>query len=154
MAIRDELQDFLLDLSDFYPIEAKRKDNVISQAVEFLLQYCLDHKIDWKKAKNEVFEAYTYKSFPDLALLRDSIKNSYIYETNIAKDEGGLMLVILPDGYIYEFVITNFGQNIEALKKRVYDRYGNCRVKIFPAGSTLIGKKVFLPDDRVIEIGA
>lgn len=147
--MRENLTKFLLEIENLYPIEAKRKDRVIQMSVDFLLQFCLDRKIDWKKAKDEVLNNYSYNKFPDLAFLRDCIVKSYVFETNIAKDEGCLVLMIMPDGYIYSFEITSFGHSIEELKQRINNRLKeqkkNCTVKIFPKGSTLIGNKVFIP---------
>lgn len=60
-------------------------------------------------------------------------------------DTGCLVVVTLPNGTMYPFEITSFGDSLETIKKTIVSKYGNVQIRIYPKGSVLIGKKVILP---------
>lgn len=154
MYVREELTNFLIDLSDFYQIPAGRKESIISQSVDFLLQFCLDKRINFAKVKNAVFNEYTYKTFPDLAFLRDCLKRGEIVYENV-KDEGSLILVRLPDGYVYSFEVHNNGRSFKEIENQLRERFkdiGEIKIKHFPKGTDYVNGKIYLPDAESGEV--
>lgn len=143
--MRKQLEDFLINLTDFYPITStKSYDNVIAQAVDYLMEFCYNKQIDFKKARNFVFENYKFKSFPDMALLKDAIQDSVIripYQGGT--DDGCVVIITLPNGKMYDFEVCGFGNDIEALKSSIRSKHGNCQISTYPKGTVLIGNEIF-----------
>ena len=145
--MRKQLEDFLINITDFYPISSNKNfDNVIAQSLDYLLQFCCGKEIDFKKARNYVFENYKSKGFPDLALLKESIICSEIKKTKTCEDEGCLVVLRTGGNHIYGFKVSTTGRSLEDIKKDATARFGNVKVETYPKGSVLIGDKVFLPD--------
>lgn len=145
--MRKQLEDFLINITDFYPISSNKNfDNVIAQSLDYLLQFCCGKEIDFKKARNYVFENYKFKGFPDLAILKESLLNAEIIKQKYCKDEGGLVVVTFPTGKIFTFEISPLGKPLEEIKKQVIAKYGNVQIKTYPKGTVMIGNTIVLPD--------
>ena len=144
--MRKQLEDFLIDLTEFYPISDKRDFNkIISQSVDYLLQFCINKEIDFKKVRNIIFDTYKFKGFPDLPLIRDCLKAGEIQKYTNCKDEGCLV-VIRAEKHIYSFEIAPLGRSLEDIKKNASAMFENAKIEIYPKGSVLIGDTVVTPD--------
>lgn len=67
------------------------------------------------------------------------------YKEYCENEVGRLVVATLPDGRLYSFEITKFGDTFEEIKKKMVHKYGNVQIKTYPKGSVLIGEKVFMP---------
>lgn len=145
--MRKQLEDFLISITDFYPIaSSKNFDNVIAQSLDYLLQFCYNKEIDFKKARDYIFEHYKFKGYPDMPLLKESILSSEIKKIDTCKNEGCLVVIRTGGNHIYAFEISATGRSLEDIKKDATARFGNVKVETYPKGSVLIGDKVILPD--------
>lgn len=145
--MRKQLEDFLIDLTEFYPIpNTKNFDKIISQSVDYLLQFCINKEFDFKKVRNAIFDRYKFKGFPDLALIKECLREGEVYKYKNCKDEGCLVVLRLPQGRIYSFEVATFGRSLEELKKDAATKFGNAKVEIYPCGSKLIGNRVMRGD--------
>lgn len=155
--IKDELGMLLLDISNMYPIEGKRNfDDVIKQTVDYLFDCCKGRDLNINQVKKYIFDNYKYKTFPEPAFLKEAVLSNS-KESEQEEKQYRLMLLILPDGYIYQFAVDDniTDAQLEDFRiKKIKNHGDKTQVNVYPKGSTLIGKKVYLPDDRVIELGA
>lgn len=143
--MRKQLEDFLIDLSEVYPIsESRNFDKIIGQYCDYLLQFCINKEIDFKKVRNKIFDTYKFKGFPDMPLIRDCLKAGEISKYINCKDEGCLV-VIRAENNIYSIEVAPFGRPIEDIKADAGKRFSNSKVEIYPRGSVLIGDKVITP---------
>ena len=67
------------------------------------------------------------------------------YKEYCENEIGRLVIATLPDGRMYSFEITTFGETLENIKKKMVHKYGNVQIKTYPKGTVLIGNKVFMP---------
>lgn len=143
--MRKQLEDFLIDLSEIYPISDSRNfDKIIGQYCDYLLQFCINKEIDFKKVRNAIFDQYKFKGYPDMPLIKDCLKVGEIKKFTTCKDEGCLVVMRLPEGGVYSFEITADAQHdLEYYKQDAAKRFGNVKVEIYPKGSVLIGTTVF-----------
>lgn len=145
--MRKQLEDFLINITDFYPISSnKNYNNVIAQSVDYLMEFCCGKEIDFKKARNYIFDNYKFKGFPDLALLKESLLNSEVIKFKHCEDEGGLVVVTLPTGKIFTFEISAFGKSLDDIKKQVVSNYGNVQIRTYPKGTVMIGTTIIQPE--------
>jgi hypothetical protein len=149
--LKDELGVFLVEISKMFPVDNKRDyDSIIKQTLEYLWEYCKGKDISLTDAKRYIFDNYSYKSFPEPSFFKETLKNNIIYKetTETISEEKRMMLLILPDGYIYEFRIDDgfTPEQIEQFRKEKIKKHGDkTQVNVYPKGSTIIGNKVFIP---------
>ena len=149
--MRDQIASFLIEISNLYPIGKEQNYDVVMKAtIDYLLEYCYNKKIDFKKAKTYIFDNYKYKTFPEPSFLKDALKSGAEVVTNIEQDTSNLSFVVLvrPDGEVREYIGTkDFGKPINELKNEG-------RVFNFPFGSRLIEKNIVeKPDGMRVKIG-
>jgi hypothetical protein len=151
--LKDELGMFLVEISKMFPVDNKRDyDNIIKQTIEYLWDYCKGKDINLTNAKRYVYDNYTYKSFPEPSFLKDAIMKNVVIKSTTVKN-CGLLLLRLPDGYVYDFTMTDFGTSLEELQNKAKDKYGEgVKVKLFPKGSEYVNGKVWLPDAKHGEV--
>lgn len=143
--MREQLENFLMDLSDIYPIPDTRNfDKIIGQYCDYLIQFCTNKQIDFTKVKNTIFDQYKFKGFPDMPFIKECLKTGEIQRYIASKDEGCLV-VIRAENHIYAFEVAACGKNIEDIKKDASARFENSKIEIYPKGSVLIGEKVITP---------
>ena len=143
--MRKQLEDFLMDIAEFYPIPTtKSYDKVISLSVDYLIEYCEGKYFDFKKARHALFEKYKFKGFPDLATIKECLREGEIQLEEHCKDEGGLAVVTIPNYGTYTFIISPAGRSVDEIKKQISFKYGNdYTMKIYPQGTVMIGDKIF-----------
>lgn len=142
--MRKQLEDFLIDISEIYPISAKLNyEKVIEQYADYLLEFCINKQIDYKKAKHHIFDNYHYRNFPDMQTFKESLFVAEVTQYQQCKNEGALLVVTLPNGYQYRFTVSAIGNNQETIKKDVEKRFGNCNWQLYSKGTVIIDEKVF-----------
>jgi hypothetical protein len=89
--------------------------------------------------------------FPDVSFIRDNLAKGLVQEKqNIPAQDGALLIVKLPDGRQYDFVIKSFGnRTVGGLKQKLREQFGEgFEMKLYPAGTVIIGDRVFLPEEE------
>ena len=141
--MRKQLEDFLIDLTDFYPIPSSKSfDKVIALSIDYLLQFCLNKEIDFKKALNSIFDKYKFKSFPELSVIKESLLESEVKHYGYCKDEGVLVVIEIPGIATYNFEISPMGRDLDTVKKEIISKYGNAKVSIYPKGTVMVGQQI------------
>lgn len=145
--MRSQLEDFLVELSEMYPIEKGRNfDKVISETVDYLLPVCYNKQIDFGRVKRAVFDEYKYKTFPEPKFLKDVIPRGFVSAIFSNEFAGGLVLLRLPNGYVYQFIIDG-DFSIERFSKKAIEKHGiGTRVKVFHKGTEFVNGKIYRPD--------
>lgn len=144
--MRKQLEDFLIDVSEIYPISSKLNyESVIEQYTDYLLEFCINKQIDFKKAKHYIFENNQYRSFPDMRTFKESLFVAEITQYQQCKDEGALLVITLPSGYQYHFTVSARGKKLDKIKQECKRRYGECTYQFYPKGTVILsgGDKVF-----------
>lgn len=158
--LKDDLGVFLVEVSKIYPIDSKQDyDSVIKQTLEYLFDYCKGKEIDLSQAKKYVFDNYSYKYFPEPAFLKEALTKN-VKHIEKEPEQQRLMLLILPDGYIYQYTVDDCVSDfqINDFRLKMIEKHGDrTQVNIYPKGSTLIGKNtVYIPEgekNKVICVG-
>lgn len=144
-----KLFEFLRDLEAFYPLnESEEKVNKrLSSYVDILEGEIIKSgkAYDYEKVLKHIQMNYRYKQFPSLPDILDFIKVGEIEEVTKCEGEGSLVVVTLPNGYIYPFEVSGIGKPIEYYKDDITRKYGKCDIKVYPKGSVLIGREVITP---------
>lgn len=145
--MRKDLENFLIDLSEIFPIEKNKNiEKVINEYTDYLLQFCLNKQIDFKKVKFAIYDKNKFNKFPDLTTLKECLQVGEITQYQQCKHEGALLVVTLPNGYKYEFTVSAIGKSIKEMKKSLKRRYGDCTIQFHPKGTVIIGDKIFQPE--------
>lgn len=145
--MRKQLEDFLIDLAEIYPLErTKNFDKVIGHYTDYLLQFCIGKEIDFKKVKFAIFDRNKTNKFPDLYTIRECLFLGEVTQYQQCKNEGDLLVVTLPNGYQYEFTVSAIGKSIKEIQSSIKRRYNNCTFQFYPKGTVIIGDKIFVPE--------
>lgn len=143
------LFEFLRDLEAFYPLnESEEKVNKrLSSYVDILEGEIIKSgkNYDYSKVLKYIQMNYRYKTFPSLPDILDFMKVGEVYEVVECENEGDLVVITLPNGYMYSFTVHGTGQPLTEIIEKCKRAYGDCSIKQYPKGSVLIGKEVFLP---------
>lgn len=142
--MKQKLGEFLYELSQTYPMRGGNPDVVLEDTRTYLVGYLYNKDIDFVQAKKLIFDNYESKTFPTPKVILGYLNQCEIKKYEHCADEGGLVVMTLPNGAMYSFIISGFGRSIESIKKKVIDKYGNVDIQIYPKGSILIGKTVVL----------
>lgn len=143
--MKQKISEFLFDIAQTYPVRGGNPDVVLEDTRTYLVGYLYNKDIDFVQAKKLIFDNYDQKTFPTPKTLLGYLNQCEIKKYEHCADEGGLVVMTLPNGAIYSFEITGFGKPFEDIKKQAVAKYGNVQIKQYPKGSVLIGKKVILP---------
>lgn len=145
--MRKQLEDFLIDLSEIFPIASTKSfDKVIGMSVEYLLEFCAGKEFDFKKARHLIFDRYKFKNFPELSIVKDCILESEIKKYEHCENEGKLVVIKIPErNIIYSFEVNSSGRDIREIKNTIGKNLGKYEIEIYPKGTVLIGDKVFTP---------
>lgn len=147
--MRAELEDFLIDVSNMYPVRKEQNyDSVIGQTTDALLEHFYDKEIDFKQAKSLLYNEYDKTTFPLVPKLKEYLGKCIIKKSKINKDEGCLVIQILPTGEIRNYVMTSeSGTTTRTLEQRG-------RVFYFPKGSyyNYTTQTVEQPDGKIVNI--
>lgn len=152
------LFEFMRSLESFYPLnESQEKvNNRLSSYVDILEGEIVKSgkKYDFDKILKHIQMNYRYKTFPSLPDILEYMEQGVIKEVVNCKDEGCLVVVKLPNGRIYTFEVATFGKPLEDIKKHARQKFvseddwkqgKDVEVNIYPAGSVLMGDKVYTP---------
>lgn len=143
--MKQKISEFLFELSQTYPIRGGNPDVVLEDTRTYIVGYLYNKDIDFVQAKKLIFDNYDSKTFPTPKVILSYLNQCEIKKYEHCEDEGGLVVITLPNGAIYSFEITGFGKPIEDIKQQAIAKYGNVQIKTYPKGSVLIGKQVVLP---------
>mgnify|MGYP007037000917 CR=1 FL=1 len=144
--MRKQLENFLIDISEIYPIPTKlHYEKVIEQYTDYLHEFCFNKQIDFKKAKHYIYEHYQYRNYPDMQTIKDSLYTAEVTQYQQCVDEGALLVVTLPSGYKYRFTVSALGRKKETIEKDILRRFGECKYQFYPKGTIISGETVFTP---------
>lgn len=142
--MKQQLMQFLLDLSNIFPISSTRNcEKVIEQYTDYLLEFCYNKEIDFKRVTRAIIDDYKKQYFPEPLFIKDHLvygeKQSYQKDVN----EGKLLIVTLPNGVQYRFNYCGCGKTQKEIKASLMEKYGDCKYELYPAGTIIIGDKIF-----------
>ena len=145
-----QIWEFVRELAFFFPLSGtdEHKNKVFDSYVENLEGICITNKCeyDWKKVLQAIQKTYTYSKFPPLADIIKCLPEGKMFKPyQECKDEGSLVLITLPTGIQYNFIVSGIGRSLSTIKQEIVDKYGDCKVKIFPKGTMIIGKQIIEP---------
>ena len=143
------LFEFMRSLESFYPLnESQEKVNKrLSSYVDILEGEIVKSgkKYDYDKVLKYIQMTYRYKTFPSLPDILEFMEQGIVRETFNCKDEGCLVVLKTGGGHIYSFEISPTGRSLDDIRKDATKRFGNVQITTYPAGSVLVGDKVFTP---------
>ena len=146
--MRKQLENFLIDLTEIYPLNtSKNFEKVIEEYTDYLLQFCENKEINFKRVKFAVFEKNKFKKYPDFSMLKECLAIGEMTQYQKCKNEGELLVITLPDGRKYQFIVSAVGKNIQDIKSSVKRRFGDCKYDFYPKGTVINGEKVFIPGE-------
>ena len=150
-----EVSNFLIDLSCYFPFSSKAdRDRTLEVYSEYLHNKIGSREFDFKKYLHWIVDnrrGEKERFFPQIDFLRDNLAKGLVQEKQeVSKQDGALLIVKLPDGRQYDFVIKSFGnRTIGGFKKQLREQYGEgFEMKLYPAGTVIIGDRVFLPEEE------
>lgn len=142
--MRDKIKEFLLRLNYLFPIEGKRFEPVCETYTDILLEKCLKREYDLKKLTSIIAQEWKLTKFPPVKFIIEQLPYAEVHHySDIPANNGGLLVLTLPNGYTYKFTISSFGKPLEEVKKIYKKRYGECEIKFYPEGTTIIVDKIF-----------
>ena len=147
--------EFLEKLNKFFP-SSDNKDIFQERVTEYskeILNIANGKNVeyDYDKIFSYFLKNYRYKTFPALADIVAALDNGIIHNDTGCPDEGKVIIATLPSGYKYLFEISGIGKPIEQIKASLFKRFGQCTVKMYPAGTYLIGNSIYVPDEETQE---
>jgi hypothetical protein len=93
-----------------------------------------------------MFDTYEKKKgFPEPRVLYNYLAQCEIKHYDISKDEGSLVLITLPTGIQYNFTVSGIGRSLGTIKQEIVDKYGDCKIEMFPKGTVIIGNQIIEP---------
>lgn len=145
-----KIWEFLEELEFFFNYQGKEEDKnkIFSSYVENLEGISISNKCeyDWKKVLQTIQRTYTYSKFPPLADIIKVLPECKIFKPyQECENEGGLVVITLPNGVKYDFIISGIGKPFETIKQEITEKYGNCDIQKYPKGTVIIGNQVFTP---------
>lgn len=144
-----EIKAFLSELELHFPMSVKTKDKMalMKSYHDNLTDYLKgkENKYDLQKVLTHLLQNYKYAKLPSLAEIIESLPHGYIEAIQECIDAGKVLVVTLPTGRRMDFVITTFGQSKDEVLAKLYKRYGQCKVDIYPEGTCLIGNQIVTP---------
>ena len=150
-----EVLNFLIDLSCFFPFSSKDdRDAKLKQYADYLTEKIGTRKLDYKKLLHWIVDnrkGEKERYFPQIDFIRNNLVKGLVQEKqNVPAQDGAPLIVKLPDGRQYDFVIKSFGNRIiGGLKKKLREQFGEgFEMKLYPAGTVIIGDRVFLPEEE------
>ena len=145
--MKEKIGDFLMDISQTYPIrQGISAERVLEDARTYLIGKLYNKEIDFQKAKTLMFDTYEKKKgFPEPRVLYNYLAQCEIKHYDISKDEGSLVLITLPTGIQYNFTVSGIGGSLGTIKQEIVDKYGDCKIEMFPKGTVIIGNQIIEP---------
>lgn len=145
-----QIWEFVRELAFFFPLSGtdEHKDRIFDSYVENLEGISISNKCeyDWKKVLQAIQRTYTYSKFPPLADIIKVLPECKIFKPyQECENEGGLVVITLPNGVKYDFIISGIGKPFETIKQEITEKYGNCDIQKYPKGTVIIGNQVFTP---------
>lgn len=145
-----KIWEFLEELDFFFPSNMKdeNKKRLFSSYVENLEGIAIANKCeyDWKKVLQQIQCTYTYSKFPPLADIIKVLPECIIVKPYIeCVGEGSPVVITLPNGVVYNFVISALGRSKETILDEIKTNYGYCDVKTHPKGTAVIGTQIVKP---------
>jgi hypothetical protein len=143
------IYEFLDKLNKFFP--SNDKEDVFQERVNEYSKEILgiangkNVEYDYDKIFSHILKNYRYKTFPTLADIINVLDEGIIQKTQECIDAGKVIVVTLPNGYKYDFVISSSGRPKSEVLAKLQQRYGVCKVDIYPEGTCLIGNQVVTP---------
>lgn len=141
--------EFLDKLNKFYP--SNDKDEVFKERVNEYSKEILniaqskDVEYDYEKIFSHILKNYRYRTFPTLADIINVLDIGIIEKNKECIDAGKVIVVTLPNGFKYDFVISSIGKPKEEVITKLHKRFGVCKVDIYPEGTCVIGNQVVTP---------
>ena len=146
-----DVYQFLAKLNKFYP--SNDKDDMFNERVNEYSKEILgianskDVEYDYDKIFSHLLKNYRYKTFPTLADIINVLDEGIVRKTQQeCIDAGKVLIVTLPNGFRYEFVISSIGRPKDEVLAKLYKRFGECKVVIYPAGTCIIGNQIVVPE--------
>ena len=151
-------EQFIEDLVLFFPPEKKygteETKKLLANYVENITYEIklTRHKYNFTKLLLLIQREYKFKTLPSVNTILSFMPRAVINEPSAPEtpQDGKLLIVKLSDGRQYDFVIKSFGnRTIGGLKKKLREQFGEgFEMKLYPAGTVIIGDRVFLPEEE------
>ena len=144
--MKQRMGEFLVDIAQIFPIPRGRNaERVIEETRTYLIGYCYNKNIDFERTKKTIFDNYTGQYFPTPNLLLGYLLQNEIKSYDSCVNDGSLLLITLPNGQQYEFVVSSFDKPLSKIKEDIERKHGNCTIEAYPKGTVIIGGKIFTP---------
>ena len=149
MANKADLHQFLVDTAQIFPVQATRdKNRLWDLASNYLWARIYKKEINYDKALSWLIDNLKKNSyFPDITTIAESLKYGEVKPIcESCADEGSLLVVTLPNGYTYHFIVSSTGKPMSEVKSEKKQKFGQCSYKIYPKGTLIIGEQRWEPD--------
>lgn len=139
---------FMEKLNKFFPSNEREeifKERVNEYSKEIML-IANERKVkyDYDKIFSYILKNYEYKTFPALAYIIKVLDEGIIQDTKESIKIGNVLVVTMSNGLKYDFVISNIGKTKEEIIGSLTKKYGKCKIDEYPAGTVIMGNKIFL----------
>ena len=146
-----KLWEFIRELAFYFPLSGtdEAKNKTFDMYVENLEGIAITNKCeyDWKKVLKVIQCTYTFKSFPSLADIIKVLPECRIIKPyKECKGEGSVIILTLPTGSKYLFVVSGIGRPITDIQAEIKEKFGSeSKIEHYPKGTVLIGDEILLP---------
>lgn len=143
--MKQKVSEFLFDIAQTYPVRGGNPDVVLEDTRTYLVGYLYNKDIDFVQAKKLIFDNYDSKTFPTPKVILSYLNQCEIKKYEHCEDEGGLVVITLPNGITYDFTVSGIGRPLDDITNEIHEKYGKCDIKTYPKGTVRIGNTFVLP---------